>query len=204
MDLGDVNGDGLPDPVVIDSAAGLGEILLNTTRFIPAPVSAAVAGSSVTASPFVNVQVGQVSGRAFDDLDQTGIERTTRPGQAGNTVYIDINGNGRLDPGEPSAVTSSDGYYSFSGLPSGTYEVRLVPEPGRRLTTPGNGTYTVTVAPGQPAADVNFGSVSGVDAQLQLPAQIRPGQVYGFGAMEAVSMSSIARSGPWQAIRSPT
>ena len=86
MDLGDVNEDGLPDSVVIDSAAGLGEVLLNTTKFLAAPIQIAVAGASVSPSPFINVQVGQISGRAFDDPDETGVERATKPGQAGVTV----------------------------------------------------------------------------------------------------------------------
>ena len=42
---------------------------------------------------------------------------------AGVTVYLDTNGDGILDDGEPTAVTSRLGTYSFVGLAPGTYQV---------------------------------------------------------------------------------
>ncbi len=46
---------------------------------------------------------------------------------AGVTVFLDENGNGGLDPSEPSAITDASGAFQFAGLAAGTYSVALVP-----------------------------------------------------------------------------
>ena len=64
----------------------------------------------------------------------TGLLAKGEPGLAGVTVYLDYNGNGNLDVGEPSTVTRPDdlstpdidetGDFEFTGLFSGSYTVR--------------------------------------------------------------------------------
>ena len=90
-------------------------------------------------------------------------------------------------------MTSSDGYYSFSGLPSGTYHVCLVPQSGRRLTTSGNGSFTVSVAPSQPVGNLGVGTVAAVNPQLQLPARLGADQftVYRNGSRVEVFDSQV-------------
>jgi streptogramin lyase len=65
------------------------------------------------------------------------------------TVFLDLRGDGQLDPGDPVVNTDALGYYAFTGLTPGTYTVRLVPYPGNIATYPNNSTQTVTVAGGQ-------------------------------------------------------
>src|SRR5262249_3449702 len=43
----------------------------------------------------------------------------------GVEVYLDLNRNGRLDPGEPVQQPSLSGAFSFGGLQPGSYDVRL-------------------------------------------------------------------------------
>ena len=45
----------------------------------------------------------------------------------GLTVFLDLKGDGILAPGDPTAVTNYDGYYTFAGLAPGTYTVAVAP-----------------------------------------------------------------------------
>ena len=65
------------------------------------------------------------------------------PATIGDTIYLDVNGNGAQDPGEPgipgvtvnlidgggniiaTAVTDGNGNYQFTGVPDGTYSVQV-------------------------------------------------------------------------------
>ena len=62
-----------------------------------------------------------ISGVAFNDRNKDGVRNPDEPGLSGITVYLDINNNGLLDVGEPSAVTSIDLYYTPGVDEAGTY-----------------------------------------------------------------------------------
>lgn len=49
--------------------------------------------------------------------------------EAGRTVYVDLNGDGVDEPGEPSAVTDANGYFSIATITPGTYSVRVATFP---------------------------------------------------------------------------
>ncbi len=49
---------------------------------------------------------------------------------AGQTVFIDADGNGQFDDGEMSAATDENGFYAFDGLNDGTYTVGVIGEDG--------------------------------------------------------------------------
>ena len=66
-------------------------------------------------------------------------------GLAGWTVFLDTNGNGKLDTGEQSAVTAADGSYSFAALAAGSYTVVTIGQAGYQQTAPLTGKYTITV-----------------------------------------------------------
>jgi hypothetical protein len=78
---------------------------------------------------------------------------------SGWTVYLDTNGNGTLDSGEPTAVSGSNGYYAFTDLAAGTYTVREVVQAGWSQTYPSaNRPYIVTLSAGQSVLYQSFGN----------------------------------------------
>ena len=70
----------------------------------------------------INVLSGKLSGAT-----QAAVQYT-ESGQSGVTIYVDANGNGSFDQGEPSAITDSVGNYRISTtiLSKGSYQVREV------------------------------------------------------------------------------
>ncbi len=66
---------------------------------------------------------GRVWGRRFDDTNSNGIQDVGESGLANITVILDANGNGVQDIGEPTAVTDTNGEYSFDSVPEGIYHV---------------------------------------------------------------------------------
>ena len=79
--------------------------------------------------------------------------------------FLDLNGNGVFDAGEPSTTTDSNGAYSFGPLAGGTYQVRINPAtlPAGSLASfdaDGIGSLhvaTVAVAINQNVTGINFG-----------------------------------------------
>ena len=87
---------------------------------------------------------------------------------AGETVYLDANNNGLLDPTELSTTTDNTGSYQFSNVPVGAYIVRQVLPSGIAQTLPAKGYgLHITVTPGETLTNQNFvdrpsgGSISG-------------------------------------------
>jgi len=101
--------------------------------------------------------VGSISGTKVWDVNADGALDAAEPRLAGFTVYADLNNNGQLDVGEPSAVTSSTGQYTLVNLAPGSYTVRQVADPLWRITAPSGGSHTVTVNSGQWVSGINFG-----------------------------------------------
>ena len=129
-----------------------------------------------------------VTGEKREDVDfgYQSIDATV-----GNLVWLDRNGNGQLDSDETalpgvavtlrdannvllaSTATDANGHYQFTGLPAGTYTVRVTPPPGYQETydlddpnSPPGGfisadSATFTLTTGQVRNDVNFGYAGG-------------------------------------------
>ena len=103
---------------------------------------------------------GTISGRVFDDLNSNGIRESTEPPLAGWTVFIDLNHDGTLDPGDPVATTTGSGRYSLKDVPAGDWTLRLIIPEGWRAT--GNSALTgqvVELQQGQSVRGVDFGAV---------------------------------------------
>lgn len=81
------------------------------------------------------------------------------PGLGGVSIYLDLNNNGVLDPGEPLTVTDAEGNYRFSGLPGGTYIVRELLYPGKTSTFPENAGYLVEIGLGEQVEGLDFGGI---------------------------------------------
>jgi serine-aspartate repeat-containing protein C/D/E len=91
---------------------------------------------SPTPAPAPAAVFGRIAGRVFADADLDGLAAAGDAGVKGAKVFIDMNGNGRLDRREPRRKTGADGAYAFDELPAGAYAVRQVPPKGYRAVPP--------------------------------------------------------------------
>ncbi|HEX4794527.1 MAG TPA: choice-of-anchor Q domain-containing protein [Humisphaera sp.] len=99
-----------------------------------------------------------ISGTVFKDSNGDGTRQSAEPGLSGWTVFADLNDNGKLDAGEPSAKTTSGGHYAINGLEPGGYTIRVVAQTRFKQTTPSVATQTI-VATGQAGTGPLFGEV---------------------------------------------
>jgi uncharacterized repeat protein (TIGR01451 family) len=99
-------------------------------------------------------------------------------------VYVDMNGNGRIDPEDTAglakvrirvagpagtfiATTDANGNYQFGGLPAGTYAVTEAQPAGYRSST---ANLVTTALVSGPAGTVNFGEARMVDLRVTVTA----------------------------------
>jgi hypothetical protein len=108
----------------------------------------------------IQQQIATISAMVYDDTNGDGSEDNGETGLAGWNVFLDANGNGVLDPGEHTAVTDSQGHYSFTVVP-GDYTVYAAPRDGWAETQPGSDWswhyYAKQVAAGSTTSGFNFG-----------------------------------------------
>ena len=78
------------------------------------------------------------SGELSEDVQREEAVVYLEDGMEGNTIFIDLNNNGFLDDGEPSAVTDSSGNYKMDAdLKSGQYNIQTLDSSG--MTIEGGG-----------------------------------------------------------------
>jgi len=108
-------------------------------------------GQTVNVS-FLNAAVtagtGTIRGTVWNDVNRDGVRDADDAGVAGWTVFLDLNTDRFLSPGEPAATTDAAGAYSFTGLAPGRYRVREVTPSGWDPTLGFDGQSTVDVAAG--------------------------------------------------------
>ncbi len=124
-------------------------------------------GQSVQNINFGNERVDQsVTGYKFNDLNGNGFPDAGEPRMAGVWIYIDLDGDERIDLGEPATQTGADGRYSLKFPGPGLYSVRELVDAGFVQTLPGaaaGNRYVVNVT-GNAAVDaanmtgLNFGN----------------------------------------------
>ncbi len=118
-------------------------------------------GSQIINKDFGNWQPGQISGVKWEDTNANG-EQDEESGLPGVTIYVDKDGNGNLDNGEPSALTSEGGAYTLTGVTPGVLQVREVVQGEWVQTYPTSTPYhLVTLPSGGNVSDVNFGNHNG-------------------------------------------
>jgi hypothetical protein len=101
---------------------------------------------------------GAIQGAVFHDDDGSKTWKPTDRPYAGITVYLDLNGDGKLDPNDPKTVTDSGGGYRFNSLRPGNYVVRQILPPNVQqvfTSQPASGT---DVQAGQTTYAINFGN----------------------------------------------
>jgi len=126
------------------------------TQTTPNPGAIGVSGGTNAIINFGNRQFGSISGIKFNDLNSNATVDTGEPGLAGWTIFIDANGNGIIEPTEPTTVTNATGGYAFANIPPGNYNVLEVQQPGWVQTTPNPGTISLTG--GANVTGINFGN----------------------------------------------
>lgn len=102
---------------------------------------------------------GTIGDFVWIDTDGEGVQDGGEPGLSGVTVFLDLNTNGTLDAGEPSDVTAANGAYDFTGLTAGSYSVQAdnstVPT-GFTLIA-GSDPVSITLTAGQDYNNADFG-----------------------------------------------
>jgi len=139
-------------------------------------------GQALGGVTFADFKPGRLAGVVFADRDGDGRRGAAEPGIAGRVVYLDANGNDRLDADERKTTTGEDGSYVFTGLTAGTVEVRQVLPADQRQTTPA---LWVKVSSGTDRAGLNLGAA---------PAKTAP-ELTGPGTMTAVAANDPAPHG---------
>lgn len=175
----DVNNDGRldpTDPVAVTDAAGnwtVGGLAAGTytIREVPqagwrqtspsAMIVRVGPHSKVTHRNFANTQSAVVSGTVFLDSNGNGLQDAGEPGLRGCKIFADLNGNGKFDRGEPFAVTDAHGNYILRSVPPGTVTIREVPKHGYSVTAPASGSFVLTLFALQVSTGNNFGIKKG-------------------------------------------
>ncbi len=121
-------------------------------------------GGSVSNINFGLSQVqANITGTKFADLNGNGFRDPGEPGIPGVFVYLDLDGDGRIDIGEPRAVTDENGQYSLNFPGPGTYIIREVVEPGFEQTFPVGGAHVVTFTGAPLGNNFDFGNRPNLD-----------------------------------------
>jgi protocatechuate 3,4-dioxygenase beta subunit len=100
---------------------------------------------------FGNVQLGDIHGFKFNDLDNNGLKDTEEPLLDGWRIFIDSNDNQEFDIGETSTFTSDSsdpsefGWYWFRNLLPGIYNVCEEIQSGWSQTFPGSVCHEITL-----------------------------------------------------------
>lgn len=107
---------------------------------------------------FINEQLASVGGMKFNDKNRDGqfTPHQDKPLRDW-IIFIDTNGNGTLDAGEPQNTTSALGRYAFADLIPGAYSLCEQQQEGWESTLPNDATCrTLLLAPGAHLSSVHF------------------------------------------------
>ena len=128
---------------------------------------------------FTALPGGSITGRVYNDANDNGNLDAGEQGLVGWTVYIDSNNNGVLDAGEVTAVTDSNGVYTFNNLQPGTYVVRGVNQNGYAVTSPLGYSASVPVSGPRSVAGPVFGNVLLSSARINFNTLVALARSYG-------------------------
>ena len=131
-----------------------------------------------------NLMAADLKGTVYNDINTNGVPDATDPGLEGWTVWVDTNGNGSFNTGEPTAVTDTKGKYLIGGLPVGTFNVYEQVEPGF-APTPGSSNRKTVEFRDRKTSKADFGNVS---------VEITPGRVTGTVFVDS-NLNNVKESG---------
>ncbi|MDA1179216.1 MAG: S8 family serine peptidase, partial [Planctomycetota bacterium] len=113
-------------------------------------------GTEVPQVPIVGG--GTVTGFKWNDANANGVRESGEEALQNWRIFVDLNNDGHLTPGEPSAATDGTGNYSLTA-PAGTHAVREQQKADWEQTFPvNNGPHTISVFAGATIPNINFGN----------------------------------------------
>ncbi|HSX18681.1 MAG TPA: SdrD B-like domain-containing protein [Candidatus Saccharimonadales bacterium] len=110
----------------------------------PSPSNNPSNSPSASPSPRGGNSGSTITGVKFLDENANGEKNDGEENLSGWTIFIDSNGNGTLDQGETSTITSGNGY-SFTNLSPGTYTICEVQQDGWNVSQPKTNCQTVVI-----------------------------------------------------------
>jgi hypothetical protein len=125
---------------------------------VDAQGAASAGGVSAPSAKHTIQSTARIRGSVFKDADADGARDAGEGALAGARVYLDANGNDRLDNSERSVISDDSGAYTFDGLATDNYIVRLLPPDGYVRTAPSAGLYAVTLGAGETVTLRSFGA----------------------------------------------
>lgn len=121
--------------------------------------------------PFIRDQPGGISGVVYNDQNADGrqdlntLTAKAEPGLGGVYVFLDLNGDDRMQLNEPTVITSDDGRFDFAkehSLGTGNFTARIIVPPGWSMTTPGNAEHGfMTGLNTAPITNLDYGLTGG-------------------------------------------
>ena len=96
-------------------------------------------GGDSSGNDFLDTALGSIGNYVWHDDDGNGVQDTEESGIAGVTVEL-LDGSGAV---VQTTTTDGSGYYGFTGLPAGNYEIRFVAPAGYSFTATNQGSGTL-------------------------------------------------------------
>ncbi len=150
-----------PHPVVITINEIIG-VTDTVTIEVPTPVFITIIETiGVTDHVVVSLEaLATISGVKWEDGDGDGVQDDDEALLPDVTIYLDLDDNGMLDLGEPTATTDSSGGYEFAGLVPGEWVVREIVPGGYQQTFPASneGAHRMSLASGANFTGADFGN----------------------------------------------
>ncbi len=100
---------------------------------------------------------GSVTGIVFFDANRNGQRDNNEIVEAGVTVFLDTNNDGKLGAGELNVATNSSGAFTLTSTANGSFSVRQLPRKGQFAST--TNPVQLSLAGGN-AVTLNFGNTS--------------------------------------------
>ncbi len=137
-----------PEPVVVNIVGGTQvreeRIAFGSTIGTPTPPPPAVIPTPDIPTPdiptpdipLIGPGTGNITGVLFEDLDINGVRDDNEPIISGGEVFLDANRNGILDEGEFISVTDQFGFYSFTDVTGGLFNIDVTRDLDEARTTP--------------------------------------------------------------------